>query len=251
MIEKILVGDIITLNTDNIKLSYPTYEDWFKFYHVKSDTYIKGLSLSEHIKEYEDEDYIVEWIAPNLFLDEILYAIIGEKSKRLFLVERKVIRKFYHTDKSYDYFHEFNERYLIQERQKLYEQIDLLKQENEKLKKKTKTTGYQMPKIENGMIGLTFFYTQDGIKKEWFIATAIDEETVKLNYISGTFDKYKNSEKCLYDFNKYGESYDILSGEVLSRIMFLCNADCINTAKDIYENNLLSTDSDITIWVRA
>ena len=124
---------------------------------------------------FYDEDYVVRWIAPHLRSGEMLYAIKGIDTSRVFLVEREAIAGYYHTENSADCCHDFNERLLVREAVCLNSKIDVLREEvislKEKLKEKEKeekdNTNVEtkpMPRLKNGMFGVTRY--QDPTQKE-------------------------------------------------------------------------------------
>ncbi len=201
--DKIMVGDIVKVNPNNSGNSYSAYFEWFTFYKVKEEKYEPSLpSLEEHINAY-NEEYIVRWIAPHLCYDEMLYAIEGIDTGRVFLVERDVIAGYYHTENSTDCCYDVNERLLAQEVSRLNLEITKLKGKvislEEKLKEKSKeedNTNVEinpMPRLKNGMFGITRYknITSMGFEGyEYYFFVVIEEhnERFRLIYESGEYD---------------------------------------------------------------
>lgn len=252
--DKIMIGDIVKINSKEIS-EYPTYIDWFNFYHVDSEKFEPKLpSLHEHIDAY-DEDYIVEWVAPHLRVDEILYAIKGIDTGRVFLVGRQTIKGYYHTEKSSDWCYDMNERLLalevsrlqiennalrednlklIRDNLELMEGSIKLMEENNKLKENSKISN-PMPPLENGWFGLSKKYDFDGncIAEHCFVVILKEKEFV-LVYEDGGHDIYRNKKDVLlcYDANGICKADE---GEVLGEIVFLCDACNFFHAKRLYE----------------
>ena len=100
MEDKILVNDIITINKEKCDYAYTAFDEWFKSYGLSTDNYNK--CLSEYIEnDGVDEKYRCIWMAP-VPSGEIVYAIEGMDSKKVFLVNKDAILGFYHTYSSYD-----------------------------------------------------------------------------------------------------------------------------------------------------
>ena len=201
--DKIMVGDIVKVNPNNSGNSYSAYFEWFTFYKVKEEKYEPSLpSLEEHINAY-NEEYIVRWIAPHLCYDEMLYAIEGIDTGRVFLVERDVIAGYYHTENSTDCCYDVNERLLTQEVFRLNSEIDTLKWEVMSLKEKlggkseeednTNVEINPMPRLKNGMFGITRYKNItsrgfEGYEYYYFVVIEEHNERFRLIYESGEYD---------------------------------------------------------------
>ena len=230
--DKIMIGDIVKINSKEIS-EYPTYIDWFNFYHVDSEKFEPKLpSLHEHIDAY-DEDYIVEWVAPHLRVDEILYAIKGIDTGRVFLVGRQTIKGYYHTEKSSDWCYDMNERLLALEVDRLQTENNALREKIDK--KEVESKSISMPPLENGWFGLSKKYDFDGncIAEHCFVVILKEKEFV-LVYEDGGHDIYRNKKDVLlcYDANGICKADE---GEVLGEIVFLCDACNFFHAKRLYE----------------
>lgn len=230
--DKIMVGDIVKINSKEIS-EYPTYIDWFNFYHVDSEKFEPKLpSLHEHIDAY-DEDYIVEWVAPHLRVDEILYAIKGIDTGRVFLVGRQTIKGYYHTEKSSDWCYDMNERLLALEVGRLQTENNALREKIDK--KEVESKSISMPPIENGWFGLSKGYNFDGdcVTEHWFVAI-LKGEYFDLIYEDGGHDNYSNKKDSLFCHDTNGVCKND-EGKILGEIVFLCNAYNFSHAKTIYE----------------
>lgn len=246
--DKIMVGDIVKVNFNNAEHSYSTYFEWFTFYKVKKEKY--GLSLpplKEHADVY-DEDYIVKWIAPHLRYDKMLYAIEGIDTGRVFLVDRDVIAGYYHTENSTDCCYDVNERLLTQEVSRLNSEIDTLKWKvaslEEKLKEKSKEkddTNVEtnpMPRLKNGMFGITRYknITSRGFEDyEYYYFVVIEEqnERFRLIYENGGYDIVGKDFDCGsdIDFNFNG-----VSVAMIGEIVCLMDVESFEVAKNYMSN---------------
>lgn len=230
--DKIMVGDIVKINSKEIT-EYPTYIDWFNFYHVDSEKFEPKLpSLHEHINVY-DEDYIVKWVAPHLRVDKILYAIKGIDTGRVFLVGRQAIKGYYHTEKSSDQCYDMNERLLALEVNRLQKENNALREKINK--KEVESKSISMPPLENGWFGLSKGYNCDGecVVEHWFVAI-FKEEYFDLIYEDGGYDNYSNKKDVLFCHDVNGVCKND-EGQILGEIVFLCNAYNFSHAKNIYE----------------
>ena len=246
--DKIMVGDIVKVNPNNAGNSYSTYFEWFTFYKVKEEKYEPSLpSLEEHINVY-NEEYIVRWIAPHLRYDEMLYAIEGIDTGRVFLVERDVIAGYYHTENSTDCCYDVNERLLVQEVSRLNLEITKLKGEvislEEKLKEKSKeedNTNVEtnpMPRLKNGMFGITRYknVTQgkfDNYEYHYFVVIEEQNERFRLIYESGEYDIIGKDFDCGSDIDL---NFAGVNNDMTGEIICLMNAENFNVAK-IYMSN--------------
>lgn len=230
--DKIMVGDIVKINSKEIS-EYPAYIDWFNFYHVDSEKFEPKLpSLHEHIDAY-DEDYIVEWVAPHLRVDKMLYAIKGIDTGRAFLVGRQTIKGYYHTEKSSDWCYDMNERLLALEVGRLQTENNALREKINK--KEMESKSISMPPIENGWFGLSKGYNFDGdcVTEHWFVAI-FKGEYFDLIYEDGGHDNYSNKKDSLFCHDVNGVCKND-EGKILGEIVFLCNAYNFSHAKTIYE----------------
>lgn len=251
--DKIMVGDIVKVNPNNSGNSYSTYFEWFTFYKVKEEKYGPSLpSLEEHINVY-NEEYIVRWIAPHLRYDKMLYAIEGIDTGKVFLVERDVIAGYYHTENSTDCCYDVNERLLVQEVSRLNLEINKLKREvislEEKLKEKSKekdNTNVEtnpMPRLKNGMFGITRYKNItsmgfEGYEYHYFVVIEEQNERFRLIYESGEYDIVGK------DFDRssdIGFNFDGVNSDMTGEIVCLMDAESFEVAKTYMPNeeNLL------------
>ena len=247
--DKIMVGDIVKVNPNNSGNSYPTYFKWFTFYKVKEEKYEPSLpSLGEHINTY-NEEYIIRWIAPHLRYDEMLYAIEGIGTGRVFLVERDVIAGYYHTENSTDCCYDVNERLLAQKVSRLNSEINTLKGEvaslEEKLKEKDNTTVEinPMPRLKNGMFGITLCknITQgkfDNYEYYCFVVIEEQNERFRLIYESGGYDIVGKDFDCGSDI---GLNFAGVNSNMTGEIVCLMDVESFEVARTYMSNkeNLL------------
>lgn len=251
--DKIMVGDIVKVNPNNSGNSYSTYFEWFKFYKVKEEKYGPSLpSLEEHINVY-NEEYIVRWIAPHLRYDEMLYAIEGIDTGKIFLVERDVIAGYYHTENSTDCCYDVNERLLVQEVSRLNLEITKLKGEvislEEKLKEKSKekdNTNVEinpMPRLKNGIFGITRYKDItsrefEGYEYHYFVVIEEQDERFRLIYESGEYDIVGKDFDCGFDI---GFNFDGVNDDMTGEIVCLMDVKSFEVAKTYIPNeeNLL------------
>ena len=247
--DKIMVGDIVKVNPNNSGNSYSAYFEWFTFYKVKEEKYEPSLpSLEEHLNTY-NEEYIVRWIAPHLCYDEMLYAIEGIDTGRVFLVERDVIAGYYHTENSTDCCYDINERLLVQEVSRLNLEITKLKGEvislEEKSKEKDNTTVEinPMPRLKNGMFGITRYknVTQgkfDNYEYHYFVVIEEQNERFRLIYESGGYDIVGKDFDCGSDIDL---NFAGVNNDMTGEIICLMNAENFDVAKNYMSNeeNLL------------
>ena len=242
--DKIMVGDIVKVNPNNAGNSYPLYFDWFTFYKVKEEKYEPGLPrLKEHINIY-NEEYIVRWIAPHLRYDEMLYAIEGIDTGRVFLVERDVIAGYYHTENSTDCCYDVNERLLAQEVSRLNSEINTLKGKvaslEEKLKEKDNTNVEinPMPRLKNGMFGITRYKNItsmgfEGYEYHYFVVIEEQDERFRLIYESGGYDIVGKDFDCGSDIDL---NFAGVNNDMTGEIICLMNAENFNVAKNYMSN---------------
>ena len=242
--DKIMVGDIVKVNPNNAGNSYPLYFDWFTFYKVKEEKYEPGLPrLKEHINIY-NEEYIVRWIAPHLRYDEMLYAIEGIDTGRVFLVERDVIAGYYHTENSTDCCYDVNERLLAQEVSRLNSEINTLKGKvaslEEKLKEKDNTNVEinPMPRLKNGMFGITRYKNItsmgfEGYEYYYFVVIEEHNERFRLIYESGEYDIVGKDFDCGSDIDL---NFAGVNNDMTGEIICLMNAENFNVAKNYMSN---------------
>lgn len=246
--DKIMVGDIVKVNPNNSGNSYSTYFEWFTFYKVKEEKYGPSLpSLEEHINVC-NEEYIVRWIAPHLRYDEMLYAIEGIDSGRVFLVERDVIAGYYHTENSTDCCYDVNERLLAQEVSRLNSEISTLKGKvaslEEKLKEKSKekdNTNVEishMPRLKNGMFGITRYKNIaqgefNNYEYHYFVVIEEQNERFRLVYESGEYDIVGKDFDCDADIDL---NFDGVNDDMTGEIVCLMDVESFEVAK-LYLSN--------------
>lgn len=101
MEDKILVNDIIVINKKNCGMAYSSCNRWFDSYRISTKNY--STPLSNHVKnDGIEENYRCIWVAPHPAGHEIVYAIEGIDTKKVFLVAREAILTYSHTPDSYD-----------------------------------------------------------------------------------------------------------------------------------------------------
>ena len=247
MNNEIMINDIVTINPDYVKYSYSIYTEWFETYDIDSESYSTAPLLEAHIS-ITDESYRVEWIAPHLSINRILYAIRGVRSNYLFLVEEKVIGTHIHTIQSRVFdpaiiYKKLSKRIsalkednlkLIRDNLELMEESIKLMEENNKLKENSKVSN-PMPPLENGWFGLSKGYNFDGdcVTEHWFVAI-LKGEYFDLIYEDGGHDNYSNKKDALFCHDVNGVCKND-EGKILGEIIFLCNAYDFSHAKRIYE----------------
>lgn len=257
--DKIMVGDIVKVNPNNAGNSYPLYFEWVTFYKVREEKHEHGLPrLKEHINVY-NEEYIVRWIAPRLRYDEMLYAIEGIDSGRVFLVERDVIAGYY-TENSTDCCYDVNERLLAQEASRLNSEINTLKGKvaslEEKLKEKSKeknNTNVEispMPRLKNGMFGIARYKNItpgrfEGYEPYYFVVIEEQNDRFRLIYEN---DEYDIVEK---DFD-YGSdidfNFDGVNEDMTKEIVCLMDAGSFKMAKNYLLNEENCLFNPKVIW---
>ena len=254
--DKIMVGDIVKVNPNNAGNSYPLYFDWFTFYKVREEKYAHGLpSLEEHINVY-NEEYIVRWIAPHLHYDEMLYAIEGIDTGRVFLVERDVIAGYYHTENSTDCCYDVNERLLVQEVSRLNLEINKLKSEvisrEEKLTEQNNTNVEisPMPRLKNGMFGITRCknITSGRFESyEYYYFVVIEEQNDRFRLIYEN-DEYDIVEKDLDFYFNIDFNFDGVNGDMTREIVCLMDAGSFKMAKNYLLNEENCSLKPKVIW---
>lgn len=156
---EILCNDLVSVNLDYTDESYPLYTEWLDFYSLTKENFIdKFGGLTKYFKSNEvKEDFVVEWIAPHLTCNKILYLIKGRISGYRFLVTRKAIKDYYHTLDSFDN-SEAVQKILINALNKNNAEKDELKQYSllleEKFNELKKVKSNPMSLFENGIIGM-------------------------------------------------------------------------------------------------
>lgn len=252
--DKMMVGDIVKINPNNVGYNYPLYLEWFRFYRVNEKKFDPNLpSLKKHI-DVHNEDYIVKWIAPHLRYDKMLCAIEGIDTGRVFLVEKDVIAGYYHTENSTDYCYDINERLLVQEIIRLNSEIDMLKEKifnvEEELSKKEvpeetkkEITSNPMPQLKNGMFGITRWDNIssrgfEGYEYNYFVVIEEQNERFRLIYEDRGYDIVgKDFDRGAHiDFN-----FDGVTDDMTGEIVCLMDAKCFEVAKNYKSNeeNLL------------
>lgn len=157
MKDKILVNDIIKVNsTENVD-SYSFYDSWFAAYDISTNNQY-GTPLSKHIRSV-DESYECIWAAPNHTTGVQLYAIEGMDSHKIFLVDSNSISTYSHTCHSYDNTEDAL-RLISKQYRKLLVELDEAQKEIDRLTPKIdvpcedSTLKNPMPPLENGMYGI-------------------------------------------------------------------------------------------------
>ena len=223
MIDRILVNDIIIIDKNKSGCSYTTLDQWFKSYRLSAYNY--GKSLPNHIRNDNiDEEYRCTWIAPHPKTGEMLYAIEGMDTKKVFLINKNAILKYSHTCGSHD-----NTELALKILSSEYYDLDSAFEKFKSSIKKQNTVAddsNDMPKLEEGMFGIA-----KCLKTNKIFAFYVTEDTII--YESGGWDSHSI-------FDKTGKSTWI-------QILALYNSDAksFTGATAIYVNN---PDSSKTIW---
>lgn len=266
MNNEIMINDIVTINPDYVKYSYPFYTEWFKTYDINSEGFSTARTLNEHIS-VTDESYRVEWIAPHLSIDRILYAIRGVKSNYLFLIEEKVIGTHMHTIQSRVFdpaiiYKKLSKRIsalkednlkFIRDNLELMEGNIKLMEGNNKLKENSKVSN-PMPPLENGWFGFIRKYDEYGNieeedKDDWFVVIKT-EDKCSMIYKGGGEDKFVDGDWAPFCFESAGVALDE-DNQVMAMIVYLCKATSFDAAQYMYENNLKTCFiDDKEIWRR-
>ena len=258
--DKIMVGDIVKVNPNNAGHSYPLYPDWFTLYKVREEKYETGLpQFKEHINVY-NEEYIVRWIAPHLRYYKMLYAIEGIDSGRVFLVERDVIAGYYHTANSTDRCYDVNERLLAREVSRLNSEINTLKGKvaslEEKLKKKSKekdNTNVEispMPRLKNGMFGITRYKNItsgrfEGYEYYYFVVIEEQNDRFRLIYENDEYDIVEKDFDYGFDIDF---NFDGVNEDMTREIVCLMDAGSFKMAKNYLLNEENCLLNPKVIW---
>lgn len=183
----------------------------------------------------------------------MLYAIEGIDSGRVFLVDRDVIAGYYHTENSTDCYYDVNERLLAQEVSRLNSEINTLKGKvaslEEKLKEKQKekdNTNVEishMPRLKNGMFGVTRYKNItsmgfEGYEYHYFVVIEEQNERFRLIYESGEYDIVGKDFDCGFDI---GFNFDGVNDDMTGEIVCLMDVKSFEVAKTYMPNeeNLL------------
>ena len=258
--DKIMVGDIVKINPNNAKHSYSLYFEWFSFYNVRKEKYEPNLpSLKQHTNEY-DEDYIVKWIAPHLCCDKMLYAIEGIDTGRVFLVDIDAIAGYYHTENSTDCCYDVNERLLAQEVSRLNSEINTLKGKvaslEEKLKEKSKekdNTNVEispMPRLKNGMFGITRYKNItsgrfEGYEYYYFVVIEEQNDRFRLIYENDEYDIVEKDFDYGFDIDF---NFDGVNEDMTREIVCLMDAGSFKMAKNYLLNEENCLLNPKVIW---
>ena len=189
MKDKILVNDIITINKERSGESYSLLYDWFESYGISTDNY--GKRLSNHIEnDGVDEQYRCIWVAPAPN-GEIVYAIKGMDTKKVFLVEEGAILQYSHTNYSFDNTEKALDT-LTRNYHKLTLEFKNYKESIEKNDGAAPDKSNDMPELKAGMFGISKPIPNGEIN-----AFYVTEDTII--YEKGGWDPH-------YIFNKNGKS---------------------------------------------
>ena len=224
MKDKILVNDIITINKERCDESYSSLYDWFKSYGISTNNY--GKRLSNHIEnDGIDEQYRCIWAAPAPN-GEIVYAIEGVDSKKVFLVEEGAIFQYSHTLHSFDSTEQALD-ILTRNYHKLILEFKDYKESIEKNNKAATDKSNDMPELKAGMFGISkpipngeinaFYVTEDTIiyEKGGWDPHYIFDKNGKSNYTqilalySGDVNSFTGAKTRYYDINNPDSSKTI------------------------------------------
>ena len=224
MIDRILVNDTITIDKEKCGNACTGFNKWFKLYGISTDNYDKVLS--QHIEDDNiDERYRCIWMAPHLTTGEMLYAIRGLHTQKVFLVNKDAILVYNHTCGSHDNT-DVVLKILSSEYSKLELKLEEIKSSIEEHSAAAADNLNVIPELEIGMFGIAKHLKTDKID-----AFYVTEDTII--YESGSWDLQKS-------FDKTGKSG-------YTQILALYNGD-VNSftgAKALYYNN---PDSSNLIW---
>ena len=185
MIDRILVNDIIIIDKEKCGNAYTGFNKWFNLYGISTDNYDKVLS--QHIEDDNiDERYRCIWMAPHLTTGEMLYAIEGMDTKKVFLINKNAILRYSHTCGSHD-----NTQLALEVLSFEYHGLDLafeefkssIKEQNAAIKDSN-----DMPELEKGMFGIAKHLKTDKID-----AFYVTEDTII--YESGSWDLQESFDK--------------------------------------------------------
>lgn len=153
MIDKILVNDTITIDKEKCGNAYTGFNKWFNLYGISTDNYDK--CLTEHIeRDNIDERYRCIWMAPHLTTGEMLYAIRGLHTQKVFLVNKDAILVYNHTCGSHD-----NTDVALKILSSEYSKLELKLEEiksfiEEQSVAATVDNSNDIPELEDGMYGI-------------------------------------------------------------------------------------------------
>ena len=195
--------------------------DWFESYGISTDNY--GKRLSNHIEnDGINEKYRCIWVAP-VPSGEIVYAIEGMDSKKVFLVEEGAILQYSHTLQSFDSTEQALDT-LTRNYHKLILEFKDYKESIEKNNGAAAGNSNDMPELKAGMFGIAkilhedninaFYVTEDTIIYEngnWDLQTIFDktgksEYTQILALYNGATRSFKVAKILYYDKNNSNPS---------------------------------------------
>ena len=224
MIDKILVNDTITIDKEKCGNAYTGFNKWFNLYGISTDNYDKVLS--QHIEDDNiDERYRCIWMAPHLTTGEMLYAIRGLHTQKVFLVNKDAILVYNHTCGSLDNT-DVVLKILSSEYSKLELKLEEIKSSIEEHSAAATGNSNVMPELEDGMFGIV-----KRLKTDKIVAFYVTEDTII--YEDGGWDLQKT-------FDKTGNG-----GYIQILALYNGDANSFTGAKALYYNN---PDSSKTIW---
>lgn len=216
MEDKILVNDIIIINKERSGESYSSLYDWFESYGISTDNY--GKRLSHHIEnDGVDEQYRCIWVAPAPN-GEIVYAIEGMDTKKVFLVEEGAILQYSHTLHSFDNTEQALDT-LTRNYHKLILEFKNYKEFIEKNNKAASNNLNDMPELKAGMFGI-----YKSIPNGEINAFYVTEDTII--YEKGGWDFH-------YIFDKNGKSNYT---QILA--LYSCEVKSFKIAKSLYHHDI-------------
>lgn len=152
MIDRILINDTITIDKEKCGNAYTGFNKWFKLYRISTDNYDKVLS--QHIEDDNiDERYRCIWMAPHLTTGEMLYAIRGLHTQKVFLVNKDAILVYNHTCGSHDNT-DVVLKILSSEYSKLELKLEEIKSSIMEQSVAAIASSNIMPELEDGMYGI-------------------------------------------------------------------------------------------------
>ena len=152
MEDKILVNDTSTIDEEKCGNAYTGFNKWFNLYGISTDNYDKVLS--QHIEDDNiDERYRCIWMAPHLTTGEMLYAIRGLHTKKVFLVNKDAILVYNHTCGSLDNT-DVVLKILSSEYSKLELKLEEIKSSIEEHSAAAADNLNVVPELEDGMYGI-------------------------------------------------------------------------------------------------
>ena len=218
MEDKILVNDIITINKEKCGYAYIAFDEWFKSYGLSAYTDNYNIRLSEHIEDNGiDEKYRCIWVAP-VPAGDIVYAIEGMDTKKVFLVGEEAILQYSHTLYSFDSTDQAL-KILTRNYHKLVWEFKDYKEFIKKNNKAVTGKSNDMPELKAGMFGISKPVPNGEIN-----AFYVTEDTII--YEKGSWDSHD-----IFDKNGKSNYTQILA-------LYGCEVKSFEVAKILYHRDI-------------